>query len=120
MASYLADELEQSHRLVQATASISAARDAGAQEHFNFVATIGAVVLGLPALVLAVYGARPSDHWHWLWVAPVAACGGLAWLVARLLSGDERTKERNRVQAVLAATVTLVLVCFAAGIPKMW
>lgn len=120
MASYLADELEQLHRLIQATASISAARDARAQEHFNFVATIGAVVLGLPALVLAVYGARPPDHWPWLWVAPVALCGGLAWLVAGLLPGDERTKDRNRFQSLLAATVTLVLVCFAAGIPKMW
>ena len=120
MASYLTDELDQLHRLVQATASISAARDVRAQEHFNFVATIGAVVLGLPALVLAVYGSRANSHWPWAWVLPVAVCGGLAWAVAGQLPGDEETKKRHQRQALMAATVSLMLVCLAAGVPRLW
>lgn len=119
MEKYLTDELEQLHRLVQATASISAARDVRAQEQFNFVATVGAVVLGLPALVLSVYGSRAGSDWPWAWVLPVVLCGVLACVVAWKIPGDLGTRRRRRAQAVVAAGVTFLLVCVAAGVPRL-
>lgn len=118
MADDLTEELEQLHRLVHASSSISAARDVRAQEQFNFVATIGAVVLGLPALVLAVYGARSDSELPWAWVLPVFLCGALACAVAWFLPSDATIRPVRRKQALFAALVTFLLVCVTAAVPR--
>jgi hypothetical protein len=118
MADDLTEEVDQLHRLVQASSSISAARDVRAQEQFNFVATIGAVVLGLPALVLAVYGARSDSELPWAWVLPVFLCGTLACVVAWFLPGEAAVRPLRRRQAMAAAVVTFLLVCVTAAVPR--
>ena len=84
----LGDEIDQLHRLLEAASTISVARDAQAQEQFNFVATVGAVTLGLPALVLGVYGADARvDFQSKAWILPFLLCGcfsiALAWWLSR-------------------------------------
>lgn len=106
----LEDEAAQLHRLLEAASTISVARDARAQEQFNFVATVGAVTLGLPALVLGVYGAAQPDFRHQLWIVPFLVCGVASLAVSWLL-----TNERVEVRPL---TLTLIAVCATLGISQ--
>jgi hypothetical protein len=106
----LEDEAAQLHRLLEAASTISVARDARAQEQFNFVATVGAVTLGLPALVLGVYGAAQPDFRQQLWIVPFMVCGVASLAVSWLL-----TNERVEVKPL---TLTLIAVCATLGISQ--
>lgn len=113
MLTLLGDEVEQFHRLLEAGSTISVARDAKAQEHFNFVATVGAVLLGLPSLVLAVYGAGgvETDFHSFGWLAPLAGCGLVSLILAVALPTATRAERRKRgiwsVAGVLVSLATL-------------
>lgn len=121
MVSLLGDEVEQFHRLLEAGSTISVARDAKAQEHFNFVATVGAVLLGLPSLVLAVYGADGMTKLNnWVWIAPLIACGAVSVGLARLLPSQSKADKRKRGRwSLIAVLLTLFMLSFAVVAVKV-
>lgn len=94
MAAELEVEIAGLQRLLAAASTYSSALDVKAQEHFNFVAAIGAVVLGLPALVLAAYGAAAPDFAHRGWIWPLVGCVGFTLLFAGLLPGSRTWRDR--------------------------
>lgn len=103
----LEEEIDQFHRLLEAASTISVARDARAQEQFNFVATVGAVTLGLPALALGVYGAGAEpDFQHWPWLLPFGVSGVFSIGIAMWLSGAKRL--RGGALTLVAVTLTLL------------
>ena len=89
----LAEESTLLHQLLDAAASVSVARDAQAQETFTLVATGGGVLIGIPALIIALYGATsvlPINTSNLVVLLPVAAAGLLAALLAAFLPGRQR------------------------------
>jgi hypothetical protein len=50
----LTDESALLRQLLDAASSVSLARDARAQETFTLVATVGGVLIGMPALIIAI------------------------------------------------------------------
>jgi len=115
MVSTLGDEVEQFHRLLEAGSTISVARDAKAQEHFNFVATVGAVVLGLPSLVLAVYGADGAAKLSRLtWAAPLIFCGCVSAVLAVILpTSSKRERLKRGGWALVAVLIALGMLFYA-------
>ena len=74
------------HALLAAAASVSSSREADAQSSFNTLAAVASLGLGIPALVLALYGADrllPLDTWpRQLAFIPVAVGLVVATVVA--------------------------------------
>ncbi|PPF77148.1 hypothetical protein [Pseudoclavibacter sp. Z016] len=65
MLSQLDEECRSIRALLNAAASISSSHEADTQARFNVIAAIASIALGLPALVLALYGATvmlPMDE----------------------------------------------------------
>ncbi|WP_442279924.1 hypothetical protein [Terrabacter sp. 2YAF2] len=116
MASALQEEIEQFHRLMEAGSTISVAREAKAQEHFNLVATLAAIVIGLPSLVLAAYGAGDRMNVQKLmWTLPLIGCAFVSLLVAVLLPGDSWSGRAKRGGLSFAAVIaSLGMLAFAA------
>jgi hypothetical protein len=98
------------HSLLNAASTIAVTRDARAQENFNLIATVGALLLGLPALIVALYSASAvlPLSWHNANVLyPVALAGLAASLVAAILPG---TRVRRALRFLGAAAATLLIV----------
>jgi hypothetical protein len=72
--------------LIAAAASISSSREADAQTRFNVLAAVVSIGLGLPALVLTLYGASAivpfNSRERWVALAPVAVALILASALA--------------------------------------
>ncbi|HEX6686955.1 MAG TPA: hypothetical protein VF062_29590 [Candidatus Limnocylindrales bacterium] len=108
------------HQLLDATASVSLARDAQAQaqETFTLVATVGAVLIGMPALVIALYGAtavlliKTSNA---VILLPIAVAGLLAGIVAAFLPGRRRAGKLARFTVTLAAAIVTIILLAIAG-----
>jgi hypothetical protein len=114
----LTEEATLLHQLLDAAASVSVARDAQAQETFTLVATVGGVLIGVPALIIALYGATsvlPIDTSNLVVLLPVAAAGIMAGLLAAFLPGRERVGKFGRFSATLVATAATILLLASAG-----
>jgi hypothetical protein len=106
------------HSLLNAASTIAVTREARAQETFNLVATVGGVMLGIPALVLALYDASavlPLRTSNAVVLVPLAAAGILAALLAAFLPGRERAGRGRRFAAALVAVVTTLVILVLAG-----
>lgn len=114
----LAEESTLLHQLLDAAASVSVARDAQAQETFTLVATVGGVLIGIPALIIALYGATsvlPINTSNIIVLVPVAVSGLLAAFLAAFLPGRERIGKAGRFSMTVIATVATVVLLAAAG-----
>lgn len=113
------EESESLHRLLDAGSTIAVARDASAQETFNLVAIVGAVALGLPALVLALYSASDllpfREPGRFIVLAPLLLAGLLSAVLAAYLPGDLPPKRRFGY-ALAAVTVTLLVLATAGAL----
>lgn len=113
----LGEETSALRGLLNATATISVTRDARASETFNLVASVGGVMLGLPALVLTLYGASavlPLSS-NYLALAPLAVAGLLAAGIAAYLPGRERSGKARRFGGALLAVLLTLLLLAGAG-----
>jgi hypothetical protein len=98
------------HSLLNAASTIAVTRDARAQENFNLIATVGALLLGLPALIVALYSANsvlPLTRHNAHVLYPVALAGLAASVVAAVLPGP---RVRRALRFLLAAAATLLIV----------
>jgi hypothetical protein len=118
MDQLLTEETTLLHQLLDAAASVSVARDAQAQETFTLVATVGGVLIGMPALIIALYGATavlPINTSNAVVLLPVGAAGLVAGLLAAFLPGRERVGKIGRFSATLIATVATIILLALAG-----
>jgi len=118
MDELLTDESTLLHQLLDAAASVSVARDAQAQETFTLVATVGGVLIGMPALIIALYGATPVlpiNTSNAVVLLPVAAAGLVAGLLAAFLPGRERVGKIGRFSVTLIATAATIILLALAG-----
>lgn len=118
MDQLLTEESTLLHQLLDAAASVSVARDAQAQEAFTLVATVGGVLIGIPALIIALYGATsvlPINLTNAVVLVPVAAAGLLAGLLAAFLPGRERGGKIGRFAVTLVATAATLILLAMAG-----
>ncbi|WP_033342644.1 hypothetical protein [Catenuloplanes japonicus] len=106
------------HSLLNATSTIAVTREAQAQETFNMIAAVGGVMFGVPALILALYDASailPLRFGNAIVLAPLAAAGLLAALLAALLPGRNRSGRIRRFSVALAAVLTILIILIAGG-----
>ncbi len=118
MDQLLTEEATLMRQLLDGTASVSAARNAQAQETFTLIAAVGGVLIGMPALIIALYGATavlPINTSNALVLLPVAATGLVAGLLAAFLPGRERVGKIGRFFATLVATAAMVILLVLAG-----
>lgn len=118
MDQLLTEEATVMHQLLDAAASVSVARDAQAQETFTLVAAVGGVLIGMPALILALYGATavlPISTSNALVLLPVAAAGLVAGLLAAFLPGRKRVGKIWRFAATVVAAVAMIILLALAG-----
>ncbi|WP_299956330.1 hypothetical protein [uncultured Modestobacter sp.] len=117
----LADEAAALRGLLSATSTMSVTRDARSSESFNLVASVGGIMLGLPALVLTLYGASsvlPLDS-NYVALVPLAVAGLAAAVIAAFLPGRERSGKLRRFSfALLAVVVTLLLLAGAGSLVR--
>jgi hypothetical protein len=117
MEALVGQETSLLHSLLNATSTIAVTRDAPAQENFNLLASVGAVLLGLPALVVALYGATavlPISPANWIVLVPLGVAGIFASMVAALLPANPR-RRIVRVVATLGATIIIIATLAFAG-----
>jgi hypothetical protein len=118
MERQLGEDLDVLYGLLNAASTIAVTRGSRAQETFNLVACVGGLVLGVPALVLSLYGADKilplgSASTYAVFI-PLALAGLLASLVAAWLPGRERNGKTKRFLVALGA-VGLTLGLLALG-----
>ncbi len=106
--------------MLAAGATIAVTRDAQAGEKFTVLAAVSAVALGLPALVLALYGAsdylpfaRTMSIADYRLLYPVLAAGLMAAGVAAFLPGKGR--RRSRFARTLLGVLLVFLLLAVAG-----
>jgi hypothetical protein len=119
MENQLGEEAAVLHGLLTAASTIAVTRDARAQENLTLIAAVGGILLGLPGLVLALYGAStvlPLSGENSVFLIPLAAAGFLAVVIAALLPGHGRIRVKRIFGTVLAVTVTTLLLVWAGGL----
>lgn len=105
------------HSLLNAASTIAVTRDARAQEKFNLLASVGAVLFGLPALILALYGAAdvlPVSRANWMILLPIGISGLFASIVAAALTSGTRQRV-VRFCTTFIATLAIVVVLAYSG-----
>jgi hypothetical protein len=97
--------------------TVAAARESEAQETFNALTAVAALGLGIPALVLAYYGADrllPLDDWRRAGaMLPIALAAVAAGLVAQRRLPARHVNRRQKLQVVLAVASLIVLLALA-------
>ncbi|MGY1805049.1 hypothetical protein ACI78T_17340 [Blastococcus sp. SYSU D00922] len=119
MDDQLAEETAVLHGLLTAASTIAVTRDARAQENLTLIAAVGGILLGLPGLVLALYGAStvlPLSGKNSKFVVPLIVAGGLAIVIAALLPGHGRVRAKRIFGTVLSVVVTTLLLMWAGGL----
>ena len=105
--------------LIASAASISSSKDADAQSRFNVLAAIASVGLGLPALVLTLYGATIllplNSPPRLLAFAPVAVSLAIAASIA-MWQGHRLKRGRIWTLSAVGILIVLLLLLLAAGI----
>jgi hypothetical protein len=112
----VAQETSLLHSLLNAASTIAVTRDARAQEKFNLLASVGAVLFGLPALIVALYGAAdalPVSHANWKILLPVAISGFLASIIAAVLSAGVRQRVVRFCTTFIATLVIIAVLAYA-------
>ncbi len=114
MEEQLTAEADVISSLLDAAATVASARESESQQLFNTLVGVAAVGLGLPALVLSLYGADQlvplTSLRQVLALLPIALAAGLAGVVAvrQLPAGSTRKHVAGTVLVVLALLLFLV------------
>ncbi|MBP2324198.1 hypothetical protein JOF56_004583 [Kibdelosporangium banguiense] len=119
MDEQLAEEVSRLHSLLTGISAFAVAADSEAQERFNLLAAVAAAGLGVPALIISLYGADsflPLDSFDHAWRALlpigvtvlVVSTVGLRWMPGK-------SRLRHYALAVLLV-ITLIGVLFFAGV----
>lgn len=118
MDSLLEGESALLHTLLSSASTIAVTRDARAQETLSLVATVGGVIFGLPALILALYSATavlPLSENNAEVLLPLAGAGLVASAVAAFLPGKERRGRVKRFAAGATAMIVVLVLLVIAG-----
>lgn len=116
----LAEEAARLHALLDSLSTFAVAQDGEAQQKFNLIVAVVAAGLGLPALILSLYGAQsflPLDSFDHAWRAllPIAVTTLVAFVVAvRRMPG--RTGPRHYLLATVLATALVATLLFAGAL----
>ncbi|EHR53244.1 hypothetical protein SacmaDRAFT_5076 [Saccharomonospora marina XMU15] len=118
MEAELIEEAARLQALLGSMSTFAVAQESEAQQRFNLLAGLAAAGLGLPALILSLYGAEPflpldSFDRAWRALLPIALALMVA-LVFTLRRVPERVKPRHYVFA-FTVVVALVLLLLVAG-----
>lgn len=118
MEAELIEEAARLEALLGSMSTFAVAQESEAQQRFNLLAGLVAAGLGLPALILSLYGAEPflpldSFDRAWRALLPIALALVVA-LVLTLRRVPERVKPRHYVFA-FTVVVALVLLLLVAG-----
>ncbi len=113
----LSEELQTSRSLLDAVATLAANREATAQERLNLFAAIGGFGLGLPALILTLFGAQAilPDGIQRPWIGYLAlflTTGATAVVAYRVRQGT--TAERRKSAAFVFLLGALLVGLLAA------
>jgi len=117
MERQLGEETSAFGGLLTAASTIAVTRDARSQHTFNWVAGMGGILLGLPALILAMYGAGdllPLGPTTYGILLPVVAAGLVALAIALFLPGMGAGRAK-RFWATLAAVLVTIALLYWAG-----
>ncbi|GDY29389.1 hypothetical protein [Gandjariella thermophila] len=116
----LAEEAARLHDLLSSMSTFAVAQDGEAQQRFNLIAAVAAAGLGLPALILSLYGADsvlPLDSFDHAWRAllPIAVATLVAAVVALRRMPGRAARPRHYALAgmLVAALVTMLLLAGA-------
>lgn len=106
--------------LLSAAASISSSRDAEAQSRMNKLVAILSIGIGVPALVLSLYGAEvllPLSRWRqWAAFSPVFVALLLASIIAMTSAPEAGPSRRTWRIAATSVIVILGFLVFGAAI----
>ncbi len=120
METQLAEEIARLHELLSSMSTFAVAQDGEAQQRFNLIAAVAAAGLGLPALILGLYGAQehlPLDTADRAWRAllPIAATT-LVTTVAALKWLPGGARRRHYLLGIAAVTALLLMLLVAGAI----
>lgn len=116
----LHEEAEVLARVLAGASTVVVAREAEAQQRFNAGVTLAGLGLGLPALVLTLYGAERlvpvQGRRQLLALLPVVVAAGVTAFIAgrRLARGDGGRWQRHPWPSVLAVVVLMTFLLGAA------
>jgi peptidoglycan/LPS O-acetylase OafA/YrhL len=103
--------------MLDAASTMAAAREGEAQETFNALTAVAALGLGIPALVLAYYGADrllPLNDWRRAGaMLPIALAAVAAGLLAQRRLPARHVNRRQKLQVVLSVASLIVLLALA-------
>ena len=117
MDTQLAEESSRLHSLLTSMSTFAVAQDGEQQQRFNMIAAMAAAGLGLPALILSLYGAEtflPLDSFDHAWRAlvPIILATSVAIVVAfRRIPG--RVEGRHYVIAAVLVLWLIGVLLFA-------
>lgn len=116
----LGEEAAVLHGLLSAASTIAVTRDARSQESLTLIAAVGGILLGVPGLVLALYGASsvlPLSGKNSIFVVPLVGAACLAVVIAAVLPVPGWANRVRRVgTTLLAVVVTTILLMYAGGL----
>lgn len=120
MSEQLVEEVALLHALLSSMSTFAVAQDSEAQQKFNLIVTVAAAGLGLPALILSLYGAQaflPMNTFDRAWRAllPIAATALIASGVA-LHRMPGRARMRHYVIALLLVLALVIVLLFAGAL----
>ncbi|OLT24880.1 hypothetical protein BJF83_23690 [Nocardiopsis sp. CNR-923] len=119
MAGELSEEVSRLHALLSSMSTFAVAQSTDAQNRFTLLVGVGAAVIGLPALILALYGADaylPLDSFDRAWRAllPVGVTALAASAAAiRWMPGSARPRHYALAALAVAAVLVMLLVAGA-------
>ncbi|WP_216210043.1 hypothetical protein [Amycolatopsis aidingensis] len=111
----LAEEVARLHSMLSSMSTFAVAQDSEAQDRFNLLAAAAAAGLGVPALILSLYGADsflPLDTFDRAWRAlvPIGLTVLAAAVVAlRWLPGMSRARHYTTAVVLVLALVSVLL-----------
>jgi hypothetical protein len=119
MQGQLGEEAQTLQGMLTAASTIAVTRDARSQESLTLIAAVGGILLGVPGLVLALYGASsvlPLSGRNSIFLVPLGGAAALAAVIAALLPGRGRRSWVLRVGLTLLAVVVITLLLLYAGL----
>lgn len=103
--------------MLDAASTVAAARESEGQETFNALTAVAALGLGIPALVLAYYGADrllPLNDWRRVEaMLPIALAAVAAGVLAQFRLPARHVNRRQKMGVVLSVVLLLALLAWA-------
>ena len=116
----LGEEVQLLQGRLTAASTVAIARDAQAQESLTLLATVGGVALGVPGIIVGLYGVSNVLPLHWdsrsaAVIAPIALASILASVLAFVTTAGGVRRRLRRAGVTLLAVLVMVAVVAVAG-----